>query len=184
MIALISDLPLLQVGRHEYTACEPAWVEESIREAAEAAGHEDWWFACDITRSLMMFLRNKYPGTSITLEDLNRRIRLLLGKIGFRDIGEQVNLAPPQLRVSLHDLALEADGFELRFFQILGERLEELLQLGARHITLHHARRGVKTLRAAKNWSAKCDDLEQNILHFLRSRLVPHRDCAIELMSA
>jgi len=183
MIALPSNMPLLQVGNHEYSACEPAWVEQSIRDAAEAAGHEDWWFANDVARSLMLFLRNKYSGTTITLEDLTRRIQVLLCKIGFRDIGERVQLTPPQLRVSLHDLALEAEGFELRFFQILGERLDEMLDSGARHIMLHHARRGVKTLRAAKNWSAKCDDLEQNILHFLQRRLRLHRECSVELKS-
>jgi len=184
MIALQSDLPLLQVGRFELTTYESAWVEQSIRDAAEAAGHEDWWFACDITRSLMMYLRNNYCGTAITLDDLNRRIRQILGKIGFTDISEHVNLTPPRLQVSLHDLALEAEGFELRFFQLLEERLGELMHLGAREITLHHARRGVKTLRAAKNWNAHCDDLEQNIVGFLRQRLTRWPDCAVELQTS
>ncbi len=181
MIALPSDLPLLQVGQHEYSACEPEWVEQSIRKAAKAAGHEDWWFACDVARSLILFLRNKYSGTTISIEDLNRRVQALLGKIGFGDIGERVQLTPPRLRVSLHDLAVEAEGFELRFFQILGERLDELLHFGTRQITLQHARRGVKTLRAARNWSPKCDDLKQNILHFLQTRLRSCHDCSVEL---
>ena len=184
MIALPSDLPLLRVGRYEFAAYEPSWLEESIKSAARDAGHGEWWFAPDITRSVMMFLRNHYTGTAITLEYLNRRIRQVLQKIGFQDIGDKVRLAPPQLHVSLHDLAVEAEGYELRFFQILEERVGELLELGARHITLKHARRGVKTLRATKNWSAKCDDLEQNIVCFLRSRLHSRPDCAVEIMSA
>jgi len=184
MIALPSDLPLLQVGRYELMAYEPSWLEAAIKEAAEAAGHADWWFACDITRSLMLFLRNNYAGTSVTLEYLNRRIRQVLQQVGFEDIGDHVNLTPPQVNLSLHDLAMEAEGFELRFFQILEQRLDELLGLGARKITLKHARRGVKTLRAVKNWSAKCDDLEQNIVHFLRSRLHARPDCAVEMIAA
>lgn len=181
MIALPSGLPLLRVGRYELAAYESDWVEESIKDAARQAGHEEWWFACDITRSLMLFLRNKYSGTAITLEDMNRKIRQILGRIGFKDIGDRVNLAPPRLRVSLQDLAIEADGFELRFFQLLDERLAELTELGARSITLSDARKSVKTLRSAKNWGPKCDDLEQDILHFLRSKLISRPDCSVEL---
>lgn len=183
MIALSSNLPLLRVGRYELTAYEPSWVEDSIREAAKEAGHDEWWFACDITKSLMLFLQNKFAGTVITLEEMNRRIRQILEKIGFKDIGDRVNLCPPLLHLSLHDLAVEAEGFELRFFQLLEDRLAELVHLGARRITISHARRGVKTLRAARHWSPKCDDLQETILQFLRNRLHSSMDCAIELKS-
>lgn len=114
---------------------------------------------------------------------MNRRVRVLLDKIGFKDISERVNLPPPMLRLSLRELAVEAEGFELRFFQLLEDRLSELLTLGARQITLSHARDGVKTLRAVRNWGPKCDELESEILHFLRKRLVSQPDCAVELKS-
>lgn len=68
MIALPSNLPLLRVGRFELTAFEPEWLEESIKDAARKAGHDEWWFACDITRSLILFLRNKFAGTVVTLK--------------------------------------------------------------------------------------------------------------------
>ena len=181
MIALPSSLPLLRVGRYELTTYGPEWVEASIKDAAKRAGHEEWWLACDITRSLMLYLRNNFPGTAITLEELNARIRLILGKIGFKDIGDQVELAPPSLRISLHDLAMEADGFELRFFQILEERLAELAVLGARCIRISHSRRGVKTLQSATNWGAKCESLEQEIIGFLRARLHSLPNCSLEI---
>jgi hypothetical protein len=184
MIALPSQLPLLRVGRYELTTYEAAWVEDSIKDAAREAGHDEWWFACDITRSLMMYLRNKFPGTAITIEEMNRRIRQILAKIGFQDIGDRVNLAPPLLHVSLHDLAMEAEGYELRFFQLLEERLAELMELGVRRITLSHARRGVKTLRAVRNWGPKCDELKQDIVHFLRNRLLSRPDCSVDMKCA
>jgi hypothetical protein len=183
MIALPSNLPLLRVGRFELTAYEASWVEESIRNAAREAGHDQWWFASDITKSLMLFLRDKFAGTVITLEEMNGRIRQILSRIGFKDIGDRVNLAPPLLHLSVQDLALEADGFELRFFQLLEARLAELMELGTRRISLSHTRTGVKTLRAARHWSPKCEDLEQDILNFLRNRLSDKPDCAVELSS-
>jgi hypothetical protein len=181
MIALPSDLPLLRVGRYSLSEYGPEWLEESITDAAREAGHTEWWFARDITKSLMMYLREKFPGTAITLNEITRRVQHVLEKIGFKDIGDHVNLAPPLLHVSLHDLALEADGFELRFFQLLEERLDELVDLGATRIALFHARRGVKTLRSARIWSPKCRDLERDILHFLRVRLHSRPQCAVEV---
>ncbi len=184
MIALPSSLPLLRVGRYELTTYGSEWLETSIKDAAKRAGHDEWWLACDITRSLMLYLRNNFPGTAITLEELNSRIRLILSKIGFKDIGDQVDLPPPSLKISLHDIALEAECFELRFFQLLQERLIELAELGARRITLSHARRGVKTLQSARNWGAKCDTLEQEIITFLRARLQSLPNCSMEVTAA
>lgn len=181
MISLPSNLPLLRVGRYELTTYGPDWVEASIKDAAKRAGHDEWWLACDITRSLMLYLRNNFPGTAITLEELRTRIRLILSKIGFKDISDRMELSPPSLRISLHDLALEAEGFELRFFQLLEERLVELAALGARSITMSHARRGVKTLQAARHWGAKCETLEREIIVFLRSRLHSLPDCTMEI---
>jgi hypothetical protein len=181
MIALPSNLPLLRVGRYDLTAYEPSWLENSIREAAKSAGHGEWWFACDITRSLMLYLRNKFAGTVITLDEMAHRLRQVLERIGFKDIGDRLKLTPPLLQVSLHELALESDGFELRFFQLLEIRMAELIDLGARHIRLSHTRRGVKTLRSARHWGPKCDDLEQDIVHFLRNRLCSNPDCSVEI---
>jgi hypothetical protein len=181
MIALPSQLPLLRVGRYDLAAYDADWVEEGIRDAAREAGHEEWFFATDITRSLMIYLRSKFPGTIITLEDLNRRLQQILERVGFRDIGQRLSLSPPRIQVSLSDLVREAEGYELRFFQLLEERLGEMLGLGARSITLSHTRESVKMLRAAHHWSGKCEELEREILGFLHNRLQRCPDCSVEV---
>jgi len=181
MIALPSNLPLLRVGRYDLISYEPAWLEESIKDAAKQAGHNEWWFASDITKSLMLFLRNRFEGTVITLAEMNQRIRQVLAKIGFEDISERIKLVPPLLNLSLYDLAVEADGFELRFFQLLERRIAELVELGARQISLSQSKAGVKTLRAARHWGPKCGDLEHDIVHFVRSRLGGFESCTVEL---
>jgi hypothetical protein len=181
MIALPSQLPLLRVGRFDLAAYDSEWVEEGIREAAREAGHEEWFFAADITRSLMIYLRSKFPGTVITIEELNRRLQQILEKIGYQDIGNRLCLLPPEIQVSLRDIAHEADGLEMGFFQLLGERLEEMLGLGARRITLSHTRDGVKLLRAARHWSGKCGELEQEIIGFLSARMRQRPECAVEV---
>lgn len=185
MIALPSQLPLLRIGRFETTVLEPDWIETSIREAAAAAGNDEWWFASDIVRSLMIYLRDRFDGTAITLEELAAKVRLTLEKIGFSEIGNKMRLNPPRLTLSLHDLAREAgDGFELRFFRLLESRLAEMALLGVKSVALTDSRDGVKCLCAAKNWSRACQDLEAEILAFLRGRPEAERSCKVELQAA
>ncbi len=185
MIALPAQLPLLRVGRYEVTTYGQDWLEENIRDAARAAGQGDWWFTPDIVRSLMIYLRERFQGTTITLEELTEKIRTTLEKIGFQEIGERVALTPPALSLSLDDLAREAgEGFELRFFQLLDARLLELAALGASDVALTASHDGVKRLCAAKYWTESCRNLEREIATFLHTRMASAEGCRIELRSA
>lgn len=180
MIALPAQLPLLRVGRYEVTTYSQDWLEENISNAARAAGQGDWWFTPDIVRSLMIYLRERFPGSTITLEELTGKIRHILSKIGFNEIGEQVSLVPPALSLSLDDLAREAgEGFELLFFQLLDARLRELSDLGAPVVALTNAHEGVKRLCAAKYWTQNCRQLEVEISTFLQNR-VSTGTCRVE----
>lgn len=187
MIALPAQLPLLRVGRYEVTTYSQDWLEENIRDAARAAGQGDWWFTPDIVRSLMIYLRERFPGTTITLDELTVKIRSVLEKIGFTDIGDRVALTPPALSLSLDDLAREAgEGFELRFFQLLDARLTELATLGAPAIALTASHDGVKRLCATKYWTQSCRQLESEIVTFLDRRMADSTaaGCRIELRAA
>ncbi len=185
MIALPAQLPLLRVGRYATASYGKDWLEESIREAARAAGEVDWWFTPDIVRSLMIYLRERFPGSTITLEELGGKIRGILERIGFEEIGARVALTPPTVSLSLDEMAREAgEGFELRFFQLLDARLEELTGLGASAIALTEAHEGVKRLCAAKYWTQSCRDLEEEIAHFLRQRAAASGGCRLELRAA
>lgn len=182
MIALPSQLPLLRVGRYEVASYGQDWLEENIRCAARAAGQGDWWFTPDIVRSLLIYLRERFPGSAITLEELSGKIRAVLEKIGFDDISQCVALTPPALSFSLDDLAREAgEGFELSFFQLLDTRLSELNALRAPSVALTASREGVKRLCAAKTWNQTCRALENEIVQFLRTRLAPTCACRFEV---
>ena len=185
MIALPAQLPLLLVGRYAVAAYGREWLEANIREAARAAGEEDWWFTPDIVRSLMVYLRERFAGSTITLEELSGKIRGVLEKIGFEEIGARVALRPPALSLSLDELAREAgEGFELGFFQLLEARLGELEGLGAYAIALTAAHDGVKRLCAAKYWTQGCRELEVELAHFLRQRKAASGGCQVELRAA
>ena len=185
MIALPSRLPLLRVGRYELASYEKQWLTEAIEAAARCAGHEEgWWFASDVARSLLLYLRDRYPGTAVTLEEVTEKIQKTLKSIGFGEIGAHLALRPPPLTLSLEALAVEAEGVELAFFQLLSERLEELRGLGASRLALTGTRSGVKRLRGARNWSPRCEDLAAEIHDFLRGRLRHLPGCAVEFADA
>jgi hypothetical protein len=185
MIALPSRLPLLLVGPGESTHYEKQWVVEAIQSAAQAAGHEPgWWFARDIARSLLVYLQDRYPGTTVTLAELSDRIRHTLRSIGFSDISDNLALSPPPVTLSLRALAIEADGVELSFFNLLGSRLEELQKLGVSHLELTDAKNGVKHLCASRTWSSRCRELDADIRHFLASRRSRLHGCHVAIPPA
>lgn len=172
MIALSSQLPLLRVGRYDVPPGDGEWLEAGLRRAAREAGRDEWWPAGDVARGILGWLRDSFPGTVITLEELSVRVRSTLENIGYEEIAARLHLAPPRLDVSLHDLAREAGGgFELEFFRLLEARLNELESLGVRTVILTNRRDGVKHLRRAKYWTRSCRALEQEILQFLRVRV-------------
>ncbi len=171
MISLPSRLPLLLVGPGESTTYEKQWVVDAIESAARAAGHKDgWWFAPDIARSLLVYLEDRYQGSTVTIEDLAARIRHTLKSIGFHDIGQNLALQPPPLTLSLRDLASESSGSPLHFFSLLDSRLRELSSLGVRHLCLTNTKPGVKFLTNSRHWSPRCQQLESEIRGFLDAR--------------
>ncbi len=183
MVALPSQMPLITVGRYTLPGCEAAWVESCIRRAATDAGHDDWWFAADIAKSVVVYLRDRFPGTAITLEEMTARLRSTLHKIGFTDIGARIALRPETLTVSLHDLALEAEGVELLFYSLLEARVAELREIGVQRLSLTQIREGVKHLQSARCWTAACENMESMILSYLQVRLASAPDFTVELIS-
>ncbi len=180
MVGLPSQLPLLQVGAYT-SSYEENWVEDSLRQAAAEAGHDDWWFAADIARSLMMYLRDRFPGTSITLDEMTGKLRTTLHKIGFNEIGNHVQLRVNALDVSLRDLALESEGMEMLFYALLETRMRELFELGVTRVVLTDMRGAVKHLLNARGWTRSCQEMEASVARFVSYKLTTG-NCEVHLL--
>jgi hypothetical protein len=147
-------------------------LEDSIKAAAERAGHEDWWIAEDIARGIIEYLRQRYPGNTITVEELYEKISRALGVLGWDDVAAQLQVGPPPLRISLAEIAHEAgDGFELVFFRLLRERLAETCVTGSQQVQCYGLKQGVKILHRARRWGTRCQQLAEEIADFLRAEL-------------
>jgi len=107
--------------------------------------------------------------TVMPVAQLTRAVRAALQVIGYGEVGERFEAAAPFARISLVEIAQQAgDGYELAFFEALGRRLGEVLELGGSYCELHGLEPCVKLLQKKKIWSRDCAALRAEIVSFAR----------------
>ncbi|MEM9479179.1 MAG: hypothetical protein AAGA58_05885 [Verrucomicrobiota bacterium] len=172
MIALPNQLPLLQFGDHEVVQYEHRWLKDSITEAAQKAGHNDWCFANEIAQAVIEYLRERFHGSVITIDDLYEKIERVLSHLGWRDIACELEAAPPPLRISLYEIACSAEnGYELQFFESLKRRLRNTTSAAPRQIVVCDMKKAVKHLCGVQRWTNRCDYLRHEIVTFVRREI-------------
>ncbi len=161
------------MDRGEVVHYDESWVFHLIREAAERSGHEDSWFADDIAKGVILYLKEKFQRTSIGIEEFFTKIERTLHAVGFPDIAGNLEQSPPPAQLSLIRLAEEAGhGFELMFFQLLGERVAGVRDSGARRLHCTELQPAVRRITGVERWNEDCDRLQTEILDFVASELL------------
>ena len=167
MIALPAEFPLIRVSNENLALCEPSWLQDTLKHAANAAEVPEW-LAEDVSKGVECYLKNHYPGTVIEVGDLFERIRSTLQNLGLTDLADHLDESPPPIKISLTELARKAGpGFELGFFLMLRRQFQSAADGGARELVCYGLRSCVKKLATAKNWSPRCRKLEAEIREFL-----------------
>lgn len=179
MICLASHLPLLRIGRHEVASYETTWLAGVLRDAASAAGHVGWWPADDVARGVLQFLRERFEPNIITLQELFEKIGATLRTIGFPEVASHMRAAPPPVDFSLLELAREADGLEMAFFVRLGREVRELRAAGVQRMEARELRSAVLCLSRARQWDARCRQLEEDIVNYARSLSEPQERSSV-----
>jgi hypothetical protein len=176
MVCLQDQLPLLKFGNQEAVSYEARWLSDEITKAAHKAGHPEWFFAGDITRAVIEYLRHRFPRNTITIEELYGKIERVLGFLGCDDIAQTLEIAPPPVRLSLAEIAHDAGtGYELEFFRILGDRIAECEGSGTRQILCDGLRCAVKRICGACRWNNDCEKLAIEIGEFITRELTIRR---------
>jgi len=169
MIALPAGLPLIRVSPETLAVCEPDWLEETLVKTAEGSDVPQW-LAEDVSRGVEAFLRNHFEGTVIDVDDLFARIRETLENLGLGEMAGNLEVSPPQVKISLTDLARRAgDGYELAFFNLLEARFRSAMQGGVSKVNCYGLQNCVKNLTAAQRWTRRCQLLEDEIREFLHA---------------
>jgi hypothetical protein len=183
MVCLPDQLPLLKFGNQEVVSYEARWLSDEITKAATKAGHPDWFFATDITRAVIEYLRHRFPKNTITIEELYCKIEHVLSYLGCEDIAKTLEIAPPPVRISLLDIARNAgSSFELEFFRQLQVRLTDCERCGASQILCFGLRKAVKHLCRASRWNNACEELTAEIDKFIAGKMVHLREGSVGLI--
>jgi hypothetical protein len=106
-------------------------------------------------------------------------VQYVLKAIGYKEIVPHFAPSPPPISISLLDIAHHAGaGYELAFFDLLEKRISSLIETGADNLRLCSLQSCVKHLRGVKSWTRPCDALREEIVCFVRERLIATADFA------
>ena len=180
MIAFKDGLPLIVLPNGQSVAFDRGWLARALSLAAHRCGYSKWWLSAHVAESVFIWLKGLPEITTLPVAELTRAVRSALQVIGYAEVGERFEAAAPFARISLVEVAQEAGQcFELGFFDALGRRLENVLNLGGSYCELHGLEACVKLLQNRKVWSRDCETLRGEIVTFARERS-EHRRSGLE----
>jgi hypothetical protein len=181
MIAPTQALPSIQWRDTRTIPLSVGWLAESLDASAERAGQSNWDHSVDIARAISHYLESEYDGRVLTTDQLVEIIRRSLHGVGCDHIARRATLVPPRVNIHLPELA-RASEYELLFFPLLRERLNEALDVVVRGVRLEGLRNCVKILQQSRSWKDRCQRLNDEIVLFSRQQLRRSNPTPIDLM--
>jgi len=181
MIALHTDCLLFQLATGESVPCSAEMI------SVEVIG-EDHWLEPDVLRhaaaSVFHYFKVELARESVTVGEFSMALEKVLRHLGLTICtGEAKCLDAGIIDADLRQLAHEADGsHELFFYPRLRKELRTQLRLAPRVVRFRGLRGCVKQLAGARRWSDRCEELQTQIVAYLRQCLTaeteqPH--CAL-----
>jgi len=170
MICIAGNMPVLQIGEYQVTNYDTYWIRKAIENAAHRADQSHYLFVDEVYDGIVHYLENKCSLRLLPIEELFTRIEYTLKRIGCETIANALRVECPAITISLQRAASDAgSGYELAFYSILFEEMKSLKELGANDIFFNHIRESVLILKQTTEWNDECDQLEQDILLWLKN---------------
>src|SRR5437773_12183230 len=185
MVAFKEEFPYLRTDSGQLFEFNRDWLYAAITRAADEAGYPSWWLTEHVTKSIAFYLHLRNDENVVAFSQLAQTVRYVLEAIGYKEIGPHFVPSPPPISISLVDIAHEAGaGYELAFFDLLEKRINALIETGANNLQLCSLQSCVKHLRGVKMWTRACDALREEIVCFVREKLIaatdfPRFDCSL-----
>src|SRR5438876_1469509 len=185
MVAFKEEFPYLRTDSGQLFEFNRDWLYAAITRAADEAGYPSWWLTEHVTKSIAFYLHLRNDENVVAFSQLAQTVRYVLEAIGYKEIGPHFVPSPPPISISLVDIAHEAGaGYELAFFDLLEKRINALIETGANNLQLCSLQSWVKHLRGVKMWTRACDALREEIVCFVREKLIaatdfPRFDCSL-----
>jgi hypothetical protein len=168
MITLAKDCLLFHLANGEAVPFSAEMI------TIEMTGETGRWFdpelAAHAAKAVFHYFKSELGRRSVTADEFADAMQKVLR--GFELKGPQEVARSEEnsiIESDLWRLAREsADGGELLFFPTLRNELRQHLQQGPRLLRYRGLRACVKQIAGARRWTARCRDLEEQIVDFLR----------------
>lgn len=151
MISRKPQLPVLQSRFCVFADYNAAWIAGLLQDAADRTGIP-LPFKKEITQSVMLFLEEYYPLSSMPLDYLFERMRAMLREVGLRALADNLQRQTPPVEISLADMTAAAP-LPLFFYTGLKRTIDDLREKGLTNCIFSGKRECALTLSRKKRWS-------------------------------
>jgi hypothetical protein len=176
MIQLKTDCLIFQTQDGEQVPCSAEWV--TLELMGEGADLVDPEVVRHASAAVLHYFKHELQRQSISVGEFAIALEKVLRSFGLSVYADHqpqspstVTAPPRVLESNLSDLACNAssEGFELLFFPQLRQELRRKLDQSPNVLRFHGLRDCVKRLAGADRWNGRCQNLNDQIVDFLRS---------------
>ncbi|MEZ0297561.1 MAG: hypothetical protein ACAI35_14015 [Candidatus Methylacidiphilales bacterium] len=167
MIALPQRLPNIIWKGDRLVPLSEGWLAESLTETARQAGLTEWPLAQHVAVAIARHLEEEAEATALTVEELETLVHQALMGIGWGELAKHSHLLPPRVSIRLAEIAA-CSKYEMLFFPMLKERLEEAIAFQVKGIRLDGLRECSKILDCAQRWRPACQRISNEIIQYTR----------------
>ena len=182
MIQLRSDCLEFEMSTGETIPCSAETVTiELIGKAVESLDPE---IVRHAAAAVLHYFKEELGRKHVTINEFSSALEKVLKRMGLA-VGDQESGedAPSVVQADLGRLAFESGkGYELMFFSRLKQELDEKLGESPQILHFKGLRGCVKQLIGARRWSGRCQQLNDQIVNYLRAgweRGKPGDSCAL-----
>ncbi len=183
MIALNSDCLLFQMSNGESIPCSAEMISIEIADGVE--GHLDPEMLKHAAASVFHYFKDELGRDTVTIGEFSVALEKVLRNLGYAVRSAAANTSaslppapePPVLDTDLDLIAQQSsDSLELLFFPRLRDELRNRLRQSPRVLRFRGLRGCVKQLAGARRWSARCEELQDQIVEYLRQCLTAEQE--------
>ena len=171
MILLRPDCLVFRTAAGENIPCSVKQVTVELLNASDQVLEEE--FIRNAAEAVLHYFKHDLGWTTVSVAEFTLALERALRRLGY-DVKWMTpeNSSIPVADTDLRQLACEVGkGFELFFFPRLRDELRLKLSQSPRMLRFQGLRGCVKQLIGAKRWSGRCQDLNDQIVEYLRSCL-------------
>lgn len=174
MIFTQTTVPQVRMPDGELKTLAQCGIPHLLATAAREEGMSQWWLADDVVVGVRAYLAWHRGGEVIEAGELERALLTALVAIGHPEIARRIRTQTGQARVCLEELAhlaRDAAGYEMTFFVLLQNAVDEVVRSPAPAAHFGRLQGAVQTLLGVRRWSPACEKLKEDIIDQIHGRI-------------